>query len=479
MSTRKTTPGRLLVLLVLMMIAAGCRSAPRRLDRPETLRSLGAPAGGLARVTIYLEGGAGSGRGLELRLAGIEIGGPDGWERLSLTRVRLKESEVRNRQVYLGSFLLEPGQRTRLRLKLDRIVVDRKPYRLAEDKPLPLEMAIDRPLPLTADSSVCLFLDWPNRNQAAGPDPLAGFAARFQSPVLARDQVSVLCRDISTIYFVSPDRGRVTSALGLPGPLGDTALDFRRLRFYVVGTRARALYAIDTGSSRLVDTFALPLTRAPQALVLAPDLCCAYVSDTTTDRILKLGLDNGFVNRQSLKVLKPDRLFFLQLNQRDYLAALSARERRLTLLDPATLEPAGTISIDGIPAAAASLDNLIYVADRESSEILVYAFPGGRLEYSVRVGRRPTELLVYNRRLYIAARGEEYLAILLPRQKTTLRRIACGRDAVDLKIARRWRKLYVANQQPRQLNIIDLNSGRGLGRVQLGGEPARITIWEP
>jgi DNA-binding beta-propeller fold protein YncE len=464
-----------------LSLVAGCRNAPRRLARPETVKGLGTAATGLARVTIYLDGGAGSGSEISLRLAGLELGGeaPGSWEPLDLTRVRLRESELRGRQVYLGSFLLEPQTFSRIRLELDEIVINRRPLDRPDGKPRRLEIAISRPQALEADSSTCLFLDWPAANRPAGGDPLAAFGARFQSPVLARDQISVLCRDISTIYFVSPDRGRVTAALGLPGPLGETAIDSRRLRFYVVGSRTRGLYAIDAGSFRLVDTFALPLTQAPSALVLSRDLASAYVSDTLSDRILKLNPDNGFVNRQTLKVLKPGRLFYLRLRERDYLGVISPRERSLTLLDPETLEPAATISIDGIPAAVVSLEDRLYVADRSAAEILVYSFPGGRLEYSVRVGRKPTELVLYNRRIYIATRGEEYLSILLPRQRTTLRRIPCGPDAVDLAIARNWRKLYVANRQPRELGIIDLNSGRRLGRVRLGGEPVMINIWEP
>ncbi len=472
-----------LVLLCLATLGSGCRNTPQRLNRPDTGKGNGPEtemaANGRARVTFYLEVGAGAPVELSLRLVGMELGNGRVFREVPITRMRFKQSLILNRQIYLGSINLDPGNWSHLRLTFSEITINGTPHHTPGAQNPSLILPITGITGLKPDSSSCIFIDWPGpRQPGGGDDPLQNFSARFQTQVLARDQAAVVCREIGTIYQVSPDRDRVTAALGLPAPLGEAAFDIRRRRFYVTGTGIRALHVIDADSNRVVDTFSLPMTRAPAALLLSRDLKFAFISDTSTNRILKLDLDSGFVVAENLKLLRPGRLFLLNLKQRDYLGVISIRERNLTLLDPETLKAVTCISINGVPAAAAALDNKIHISDQSGGNVMVYGFPGGRLEYTLRVGRQPGELLAWGRRIYVTTSRENYLSVLVARQRTPLRRIDCGPGGTDLAIARNWRKLYVTSPAQKSLTIIDLNSGRFLRRLKFGGSPDQVVIRE-
>lgn len=462
------------LLLLLFMSTSACKSAPQRLFQPDLPPEESA---GRARISLYLETVGNTSVETSIRLVKVEIGDGQLWFELPITRLRLKRREISEKQLFLGSALLQPGTFKSLRLTFTEAVVNGSAV-LTDGEQREVELPIAIPTPLKPDTSTCLFIDWYAPAEGMGGDLFNAFAARFQTPSLARDLVTVLCRDINTIYQITPDRNRVVAAFGLAGPLGETAFDSHRRRFYVVGTGVRGLYVIDAASNRLVDIFTLPLTQAPAALALSEDGSYAFVSDTITDRILKIDLNNGFVAKESLDNLRPDRIILFGQPGHERLAVTSASERQVTIIKSETLARLSTISINGVPAAVAVLDNYIFIADRESDNVLVYTLADGRFEYYLKVGREPLEMAAFGRRIYVAPSRGNYLSLLGPRQKTPLRRIPCGLGPVDLAISQSWRKLYVANRQARHLSVIDLHSGTGLAKVQLGGRPSVITIWE-
>ena len=461
-------------LLLLFLFASACKQAPQRLSQPDPLPEESA---GRARLSLYLETIGSTSAMISVRLVKIEIGDGRLWLEVPVDKLRFERRAVTGKQLFLGTALLTPGTFRSLRLTFTEAVVNGNTL-LAEGEQREVELPIAEPLSLKPDTSTCLFIDWLASAKVLDGDLFAAFAARFQTPTLSRDQVTVLCRDINTIYQITPDRSRVVAAFGLSGPLGETAFDAHRRRFYVVGTGVRGLYVIDAASNRLVDTFALPLTQAPVALALTDDGSYAFVSDTITDRILKINLDSGLVVKESLANLRPNRITLFGQPGQKRLAVTSTSERQVTIIEPETLARISTISVNGVPAAVAVLDDYIFVADRNSDNVLVYTLADGRFEHYLKVGREPLEMAVFGRRIYVTPSRENYLSLLGPRQKTPLRRISCGLGAVDLAISKNWRKLYIANHEARHLSVIDLHSGARLAKVQLGGRPSIVTIWE-
>ena len=463
------------LLLLLFLFTSACKSAPQRLSQPDPIA--GENAAGRARLSLYLETVGSTSKVISIRLVKIEIGDGRLWLEVPVDRLRFERRTIAGKQLSLGTAVLPPGAYRSLRLTFTEAVINGYAL-LAEGEQREVELPIAESLSLKPDTSTCLFIDWLATAKVLDGDLFAAFAARFQTPTLARDLVTVLCHDINTIYQISPDRNRVVAAFGLSGPLGETAFDAHRRRFYVVGTGARGLYVIDAASNRLVDTFTLPLTQAPAALALSNDGSYAFVSDTMTDRILKIDLDSGFVIKESLDNLRPDRIILFGQPGQERLAVTSISERQVTIIEAETLTRLSTISVNGVPAAVAVLDNYIFVADRDSDNVLVYTLADGHFEHYLKVGREPLEMTVFGRRIYVAPAREKYLSLLGPRQKTPLRRISCGLGPVDLAISQSWRKLYIANHEARHLSVIDLHSGTRLAKVQLGGRPSVVTIWE-
>ena len=463
------------LLLILLLFIPACKQTPQRLSQPDLLPN--GNSDGRARISLYLEAIGNVTEEISIRLVKIEISDGRLWFEIPITKLRLNRHEIVGQQLFLATASLEPATYHTLRLTFAKAQSNGNPQ-LGEGEQRQVELPITHPLALKADSSTCLFIDWLNRSETISEDLFTAFVARFQTVTLGRDLITVLCRDINTLYQITPDQNRVVSAFGLSGPLGETAFDPLRRRFYVVGSGIKGLYVIDAASNRLIDTFALPLTETPAALALSADRSYAFVTDTMSDRILKIDLNSGFVVKESLNNLRPNRMVSFGDPDKELLAVISASERQVSIINPVTLKRLLTINVNGVPAAAAVLGDYIYVADRNSDNVLVYNLSNGNFEYYLKVGREPIEMAVLDHRIYVASYRENYLSILVPRQKTTLRRISCDLGPVDLAISKNWRKLYVANRKNRLLSVFDLHSGTNLSQVQIGGQPSEITIWE-
>ena len=285
--------------------------------------------------------------------------------------------------------------------------------------------------------------------------------------------------DLDTVYQVSPDQNRVVAALGLPTKIGEIAFDWHRRRFYAVGTDDRLLLQYDAVTNRLLDTIALPLAVAPAALVISDDGRYAYLSDTLANRIIKVDLVGGFVERETTSHLRPGRLFFLAGPQRDIIAVLAPSEAAVYLLDAGSLNPLFILPVNGRPAGLARSRDYLYVSDNSSDKVAAYSLENGRLIALIRVGRAPLDLVAGNGRVYVSVSGESYLSLLMPPQVIPVRRIACRFKPQDLVISNNWQKIYIANHLPCQLEVLDLQTGRSLSTIPLAGQPDQVVLWEP
>ena len=187
------------------------------------------------------------------------------------------------------------GTYSRLRLTFTEVKRNGEEL-LAEGSEHQLELRLTAPLVLAPSASSCLFIEW---HLASSPltdgDFFATFGARPQGRHQVADLVTVLCRDLDTVYQISPDQNRVVAALGLPTKSGEIAFDWRHRRFYAVATDDRLLLQYDAVTNRLLDTITLPLAVAPAALVLSDDGRYAYISDTQANRMIKVDLGSGIV----------------------------------------------------------------------------------------------------------------------------------------------------------------------------------------
>ncbi len=462
----------LLLLLFFLMLLISCNHAGER----AVVAPHHALTPGQARVTIYLEAVGESGADLSFRLISAALKGRGGWQPLKLNRVRISRLETEKNQLLLGVAPLLADTYTEIRLTLAEVKQNASEL-LPDGTERQVELTLASPLELVSESSSCLFVKWHAlASTVANSDFFSSFTVHPQRRPQVADLVTVLCRELATVYQISPDQNRVVAALGLPMAPGEIAFDGRRRRFYVVA--GRDLLKFDAVTNRLLDTIALPQMVTPKALVLSPDGGYAYISDRVANRIIRVDVDNGFVERESIKYLRPGRLFYFPGVQRDLLAVLAPSESAVYLLDPITLKRVFILPVNGRPSGMARSGEYLYVSDNSSDKVALYSLKDGRLIGLIRVGQAPLDIVAENSRVYVSVSKSSYLSLLMPPQLTPTRRIHCRLRPHSLAISRNWQKIYVAGQNPAQLEVIDLQSGSGLGVIPLPCRPDQIVVWE-
>jgi DNA-binding beta-propeller fold protein YncE len=222
----------------------------------------------------------------------------------------------------------------------------------------------------------------------------------------------------------------------------------------------------------------MPQAVAPQALVLSADGRYAFVSDTRGNRIVRIDVENGFIERATGKRLRPGRLFYFSGLQGDLLAALAPSEAAVYLLDPVSLQTRFILPVNGQPAGLAVVKDYLYISDISSDKVALYRLDNGRLLNLIRVGRAPLDLIAEGGRVYASVSRESYLALLMPPLVTPVRRIRSRFRPAALAISRNWQKIYAANQSPFQLEVIDLQAGASLRTIPLPGSPDQIILWQ-
>lgn len=431
-----------------------------------------------ARISVFLESLDGVDSNLSFRLLKVELFGRDEWQVLELPKIRYPRREIKSQQLPVGVTALSVDTYTKIRLTLSE-VKSRDRELLPEGIEHHFELPLEAPLVLAPGESRCLFIGWHGSASGLITDDLFSlFSVRPQNRPQITDLVTVLCRDLATVYQVSPDQNRVIAALGVPENCGEIAYDKYRRRFYAIDTGARALLKYDAVTNRRLDTIALPQTVAPKALALSVDGRYAYISDTKANLIIRVDVVNGFIERVTGKRLRPGRLFYFPTLQGDLLAVLAPSEASVYLLDPLSLRTRFILPVNGRPAGVAVVGDYLFISDISSDKIAFYSIKSGRLLNLIRVGRAPLDLVVANGRVYAAVSGESYLSLLLPPQLSPVRRLRCLSRPASLAISRSWQKIYVVGSRPPQLESLDLQSGAVLEVVPLAGHPDQIILWE-
>ena len=432
-----------------------------------------------ARITLYLETLDESGVDLSFRLIAVELKGSGAWHALKLEKIRVDRRDSEKRQLLLGVTPVSADTYTRLRLTVAEVKKNGVEL-LSGGAERELELVLTAPLSMAPESSRCLFVEWHSlASPLANGDFFATFAVRPQRRPQITDLVTVLCRDLATVYQISPDKNRVIAALGLPQKVGEIAFARRQRRFYAVVTADRVLLKYDAVTNRLLDSLAMPQAVAPQSLVLSHDGRYAYVSDTPANRIIKIDVESGFIERATGRYLRPGRLFYFAGIKGDLLAVLAPSESAVYLLDAETLKARFVLPVNGRPAGIAVAGKYLYVSDFSSDKVAFYSLENGRLIALIRVGQAPLDLLADSGRVYASVSKESYLALLIPPLVTPTRRIRCRFRPESLAISRNWRKIYVAGRDADKVEVVDLQAGTGLGVISLPGHPDKIVLWEP
>ena len=426
-------------------------------------------------VSLYLSTTGVSTEKIELTIDGLALLVGDVWIDLPAEAQRLQRQTLEGRQLLLGVGAFPVGECRRLRFNVKEVRVGGQGGAQVSDQAI--ELPLTRPLTLSGSGSTCLFVDWQLQPSQPGEAPFVPrFSAHGQELPLGRDLAYVVCDDINTLYLLRTDTNFVTAALGLPGPLGELAVDSRRRRLYVLSTGDRAIHVFSSANTQYLERIPLSITVGPRNLCLSADGSTAYVSDPATNRVLKVDLARGVVAAQEIVGFRPERLHYFVADGRAWLAVSSPTAQRVYLLNGDNLALLREIPAGLETDSMLFYNEQFYVAERGSSSVSSFDYRSGRQLSRITVGWEPVYLLGFDNKIFVSNLKDSALSVFHAGQNSTARRIPLESSPFVMAASERRRQLYIAHREAHSLSVLDLSSEKIIAETMLGGSPYFVAI---
>lgn len=426
-------------------------------------------------VSLYLSTTGISTEKIELTVDGLALLVGDVWIDFPAEAQQLQRHQLEGRQLLLGVGAFPVGECRRLRFNVKEVRVGDQGG--SEVSAQSIDLPLARPLTLNGSGSTCLFVDWHLQPPQPGEARFVPrFSAHGQELPLGLDLAYVVCDDINTLYLVRTDTNFVTAALGLPGPLGELAVDSRRRRLYVLSTGDRAIHVFSSANTQYLERIPLSITVSPRNLCLSGDGAVAYVSDPATNRVLKVDLARGVVAAQEIVGFRPERLHYFVADGRAWLAVSSPTAQRVYLLNGDNLALLREIPAGLETDSMLFYNEQFYVAERGSSSVSSFDYRSGRQLSRITVGWEPVYLLGFDNKVFVSNRKDSALSVFHAGQNSTARRIPLDASPFVMAASERRRQLYIAHREAHSLSVLDLSSEKIIAETMLGGSPYFVAI---
>ena len=400
-----------------------------------------------ARVNIFLNISGKTTQTISFKLKELKLINENGQQVKFKINKKISSSKTFG-QYFLATKEIPAGNYSEIRLILDNKKEQKKSINFAIRK----------------NESLCLFLVWHLQTSAKQSDETPVISVETQNPPLGEDTIYISCEDIDTVFAVRTDLNQVQASVGVSGKPKDLVLLNQRL--YILSSRDRSIYLVETSSFRTIDRFLLPLVISPSYLLVMPDNT-ALVTDPKGQYLIRLDLTSGELIGSKRLGHQPMELFF-EPNE-NLVFVSSPLDQAVFFLD-SRLSLIKRLSVPS-PRGLVVLDNRLYVAEYTSGLVGIFSFPEGEKIYELRSGLGCIRLYPVGRRIFIANQKEGTISILRLGQRSISKKIRTGGAPFSLISCARRRWLYAANRKKRSLTVIDLTSEKMMGEVELGGIP--------
>ncbi|MBN1930624.1 MAG: hypothetical protein JW786_03325 [Desulfobacterales bacterium] len=440
-----------------------------------------------ALITIYLETVGQCSGSVSFVLDELSLLAGEQWHDLNIQPVLIDSRAVAGKQLLVGLSNMPIGNYTQIRFRLTQIKIHNNIQDSSgEDRSIPLSYPLS--VTLEEQDSTCLFVKW-NLNDCLEEN--SRFNPRFstsgQIESFTGDLLYVVCDDINTLYLMRTNKNNVVASIGLPNRLGQIRFDPHRLRLYVLSPGARCVYVLDCSDNRLIDRISLPLTLEPRFMDLSWNGDYLFITDTPSNRVLKIDLQTGIVDQHITFGYRPERIIYFEYfidrggkcKGDRWLAVSAPDSQQVYLLNADNLNVCNAIAAGLAPDGLLFLDGLLYITDRLSNMVNAYNLYENRLTARIRVGLEPLFLLSDQMgKIYVSNHGADSLSVVIPGQQTALNEIPIGRSPFAMARSQRRQIIYTANRELKKITIMDRNADKILSIAELGGKPFFLDIWE-
>ncbi len=150
----------------------------------------------------------------------------------------------------------------------------------------------------------------------------------------------------------------------------------------------------------------------------------------------------------------------------------------LTIIFVSFLLPVAAIGSTG-PVSLAAGNGVVYIACKDSSQILAYNLNDQKTSLLMEVPQQPCDIIVSadGSKLFVSAGiAEGKVYIINTTTKKISQTFACGYSPAGLALTADGRKLYVCNRFVSSISVFDVRSGKELCKIEVLREPVAAAV---
>lgn len=472
---------RSILLGVLLSVLTGCLTPMRTIDRP--LASFYRDPMQIARISCFLALETSAASAVRMEVSRLELLAGDTWLPLLREPQVFDSVELGSGQLFVGAQNVPPGDYRRLRIEVVRAEVQNISGSYVEvlTEPQWFEINFAGTQTLAVNDSKTLQFFWDVDGSIDADNRFRpALTARPTTQQIWSDLVFVSCPEIDTVFVIRADNNRVVTSFGLKGAPTYIAIDpdIPSRRLFVLCSRDRMIKIVDLDTYRVSEFFAVPLNDTPSYMSLSPDGRSLYLLDAQSGYLTRMDTSTGQILARDFLDLRPSYLLYLP--QQNLLAVSLALSQKVLLLDPADLKVAGSFSTGSSPAGLLDVDNQLYVAERGDNSVRVIDLASRTEQNRLAVGFGPRRLILAGQ-IYVGNALDGSLSVL-----ETGGLGAGGLGAVqkiyglgqpgEMVLNNFYRRIYVTDEQAEALSVVDVNSNRIIGRIELGALPFGLAV---
>lgn len=461
------------LLLGLLLVLTGCMAGTEPSSSPAISRRP-VPADS-TQLSVFLQLKDPDGPSFHLGIASLEALSDGVWRSLSTDPFLIETESLGNSQLFLSRNVLPPGSYEGVRLKIAQAVMGGKggtmPMDLSSDT---VELRLSVPVYLKKGDSHSFFLTLDTVLSPQGSMKLSPvFSLASQEQLVVDGLIFAACPDINTVYTIRTDSNRVVGSVGIPGRPSFLGVDSTDRRLYVLSPGESMFYVIEIATGQIIDSIRIPLVSSPGYMTLSKDRRSAYVFDEQSGYVLRVGLTTGSIEAQVRLEEKPG--YGTLLPDQNRLAVSSVRGNTVYLLDTVNLSTAETLAVGSGSAGMVASDNFLYIAETATNTLSLYDFTTRRTQ-RLNIGHGPGRMLAVGRQIFVANTRGGSLSVLLSGQLNATARIRTGNRPGEMVHVEDQRRLYVGDQGPGGLTVIDSTMNKKVGYVDLGAVPLGLAV---
>ncbi len=320
------------------------------------------------------------------------------------------------------------------------------------------------------NNSKAIFFIWNVKASLKGNNFKPLITIETQKIPLRGELVFVTSKEEDLLFFIRVDKNQVCAVMDIVGSPVEMALSCINDKIFVLTEKNHNINVIEVSSFKKSDIFVLPFVIKPQ--ILTKFFNNLIVGDMVNNRIMMVNNENGELqgNIEIGEGLSDIKIW----ENKKYIIAASSNEQLLYFLNE-NLKILKTVKLACNPNILFVYNDFLYITEPDCNFVLKYNLNSGIIQKKYRIFS-PNRVLVLDSKIYITSLSGKYLYIVNPKYYSYSKKIKLSMlvDRISYCIRRGW--IYLSAKNKDKIEVIDLNSEKSYGTIELGAKPYDIKV---